>query len=275
MGKEYKIIVHCLVKNEERFIWYALNSVLPYVDKIMVWDTGSTDQTIELIKTIKSTKIDFREVGKATLKNYTSFRQQMLDQTPRGYTWLMILDGDEIWTDQSIKSVTDYARKHVELNSLVVHTYNSIGDIYHKLPESAGRYTLAGAVGHLALRFMNLKTIKGLGVRGVYPLECYTDETGTPIQNLDPKKIRLLPHHYIHTTHLMRSSSERFDNEALKRKGKKKTELGIRVAQHDLPKILWRKRPDTVPDVTQPAPMSFWIKAMFLTLPKQIKRLFF
>lgn len=270
-----KIIVHCLVKNEERFIWYSLTSVLPYVDKIMIWDTGSSDKTIDIVKSIKSPKITFKEVGKATLKNYTSFRQQMLDQTPRGYTWLMILDGDEVWTDQSIKSVTDYARKHPELNSLVVHTYNSIGDIFHKLPESAGRYTLAGAVGHLALRFMNLKTVKGLHVKGVYPLECFVNEEDCPIQDLDPKKIKLLPHHYIHTTHLMRSSSEKLDNEALKRKGKKKTELGIRVAKHDLPKIFWRKRPTSVPDVTQPAPLSFWIKALFLTLPKRTKRLIF
>ncbi|MBU1256082.1 hypothetical protein KKA49_00135 [Patescibacteria group bacterium] len=52
-----KIIVHCLVKNEERFIWYAIKSVLPFVDKIMVWDTGSTDKTIQIIKSIKSKKI--------------------------------------------------------------------------------------------------------------------------------------------------------------------------------------------------------------------------
>ena len=57
-----KIIVHCLVANEERFVWYALQSVLPYVDQVMVWDTGSTDKTVEIIKAIKSPKIIFKEL---------------------------------------------------------------------------------------------------------------------------------------------------------------------------------------------------------------------
>jgi len=55
--KKFKIVVHCLVKNEENFIWYAINSVLPFVDKIMIWDNDSTDKTIEIIKSIHSPKI--------------------------------------------------------------------------------------------------------------------------------------------------------------------------------------------------------------------------
>ena len=57
MSKKQFIWANCLIKNEERWVWYALQSVLPYVDKILVWDTGSTDNTVEIIKTIKSNKI--------------------------------------------------------------------------------------------------------------------------------------------------------------------------------------------------------------------------
>ena len=44
------LTVHCIVKNEERWIWYSLMSVLEHSDKIIVYDTGSSDKTIEIIK---------------------------------------------------------------------------------------------------------------------------------------------------------------------------------------------------------------------------------
>ena len=55
-------VLPSLVKNEERFLWYAINSILPFVDKIMIWDTGSTDKTVEILKLITSPKISFKEV---------------------------------------------------------------------------------------------------------------------------------------------------------------------------------------------------------------------
>jgi len=36
------ITAHMIVKNEEQWVWYALQSILPYVDKVIVYDTGST-----------------------------------------------------------------------------------------------------------------------------------------------------------------------------------------------------------------------------------------
>ena len=40
------ITVHCVVKNEERWIWFAINSILDIAEKILVYDTGSTDKTV-------------------------------------------------------------------------------------------------------------------------------------------------------------------------------------------------------------------------------------
>ena len=47
-----KIWAHTLVMNEDRFIWYAVMSVIDYVDKILIFDTGSTDGTVRIIKGI-------------------------------------------------------------------------------------------------------------------------------------------------------------------------------------------------------------------------------
>src|SRR6266511_4858545 len=81
-------------------------SVIDYVDKVIVWDTGSTDKTVQIIKEIqrlKGNKIEFKEVGEVDKEQFTICRQKMLEQSK--CDWILILDGDEIWWDISIKKV--------------------------------------------------------------------------------------------------------------------------------------------------------------------------
>ena len=264
-----KIIVHCLVKNEEHFIWYALQSVLPFVDKVMVWDTGSSDKTMELIKNINSTKIFLKQVGEVDQDTFTSMRQQMLDATPKDFTWVMILDGDEVWPKDSIKKVTDFAKQNPDYESIVVRTNNLVGDIYHRLPESMGKYTLAGHTGHLNLRFMNLKTIPGLNAQRPHGQQGYFDKQGTLIQNRDLKKIKLLNVYYHHATHLVRSGD---DSKTIKRTFKRRVELGKKIPSSQMPEVFFRKHPPAVPDVSQTSSLFFKIQALILTPLKAIKR---
>ena len=270
-----KIIVHCLVKNEERFIWYALQSVLPFVDKVMAWDTGSSDKTIDLIKSIKSSKISLKEVGEVDQDTFTSMRQQMLDATPKDFTWVMILDGDEVWPKDSIKEVTGFAKQHPDYDSIVVRTNNLVGDIYHRLPESVGKYTLVGDTGHLALRFMNLKTIPGLNTQRPHGQQGYFDKQGTLVQDRNPKKIKFIDVYYHHATHLVRSSSHQLDKQVIKRGFKLKYDLGRKVNKFQIPEVFFSKKPKIVPTVTQKASLFFWIKSGVLTPLRFVKRIFF
>ena len=52
-----KLTVHCVVKNEEKWIWFAIESIRDIAKEIIIYDTGSTDNTVEIIKTIKDKKI--------------------------------------------------------------------------------------------------------------------------------------------------------------------------------------------------------------------------
>ncbi len=273
MSKKIKIIVHCIVCNEERFIWYALNSVLPLVDQVFAWDTGSTDNTAKIIKSIKSKKIKFKQLSSVDKHGFTLVRQKMLDQTPKGFTWLMILDGDEIWPQKAIQTVTDFARKHPQYESIVVRTNNLVGDIYHRLPQSAGRYHLAGHTGHLALRLINLKVIPNLHVGLPHGQQGFFDKNNKLIQNRDPKKIKFIDLAYHHATHLQRSLSRSKDTQVPKRKQKLKYELGQKIPNTEMPRIFFAKHPLIVSNVTQRAGLEFQIKALLYTLPRRLKRL--
>ena len=75
-------------KNEENFIWYSIMSVINYVDKIIIYDTGSDDKTIDIINKINNKKIILREIK--TDKFYEDkLRQQMLNETTSD--WFIVL----------------------------------------------------------------------------------------------------------------------------------------------------------------------------------------
>lgn len=266
-----KIVAHCLVKNEDRFIWYSLQSVLPFVDQIMVYDTGSTDKTVEIIKSIDSPKIKFQEVGDVNAITFTDIRNQMLKETPDDTDWLLILDGDEIWPESSIKKAMGFIKVHPETDSIVVRTNNLVGDIYHRSPDWAGQYHLAGKVGHLNLRFINLKKIKGLHVEKPHGQQGYYDGDGGLIQ--DRAGVAFLDISYAHATHLQRSSNRINDLNVIKRAKKYKIELGTRVDKNEIPEVFFTKHPILVPDVTQQAPLSYFLLACLLTIPKLLKRI--
>ncbi len=76
------IWAHTLVRNEENFIWFAINSIIDYVDKILIYDLGSTDKTIEIIKTINNQKIILKQFPRnKDMIELGQRRQQMLDES--------------------------------------------------------------------------------------------------------------------------------------------------------------------------------------------------
>ncbi len=270
--KKDRIIVHCLLANEERFVWYAINSVLPFVDRVMVWDTGSTDRTVAIIKSIKSPKIKFVEKGQVDAEGHTKMRDQMLQETDRAkYGWLLILDGDEIWPEKMLLQLMTMAQREKPL-AVVVKTVNFVGDIYHKTPESAGQYRIGGKTGHLNLRLINLNS-PDLSVAGPHGQQTYFSRR-TPLQDLPSDKLLILENvSYFHATHLRRSSA---DQKTLKRPFKRKFELGEMTRIDRLPEIFFcKERPTIVPDITAKAPLLFWLLAALLTIPRRLKRILF
>ena len=268
------IWVHCLLKNEENYIWYALNSVVGWVDKILVWDAESTDRTPSIVKeAIKryGDKITLREYGRLSPKTYSLARQEMINQTKAD--WIIILDGDEVWWEDSIKKLCGLINEKGEYyESIVVRTINLIGDVYHYQEEKAGKYELAGRKGHIALRAISTK-IPGLKVLGDYGHEGYYDNQDRPIQERDRKKIFFLDTPYLHFTHLPRSSDLAKESQVPYRLKKIKHEIGICFPpDFYYPEALFRPRPKAVPFPWRPTSFKYNFRAFFETPLKRLRR---
>lgn len=260
-----KITVHCLVKNEEKFIWYAINSVLEHVEKIIVWDTGSTDKTVEIIKSIKSAKIEFQEKGAVDPAGVTRLRNEMIDIT--NTNWIMVLDGDEVWWDDTMEKIKGVIHPDpLKFDTIVSPTIMLVGDIYHIQEDLAGRYKIHDKYGHYNLRFMRVKhnDIKVVGVYGHYPYEAFINDKGVKAQELAKDRIYFSDKPYLHMSHLLRSSKQR---------PKFKYELGESLPlDFYFPEVFFKPRPNVVPSPWRSMSFEYKFRAFIETPLKKLKR---
>lgn len=273
------ITAHCLVKNEARFVWYSVMSVIKHVDKLLLWDTGSTDGTLEIIDQIEKAdrekKVEVIRLKAVDVQGFAKVRQDMLDATSTD--WFIVVDGDEIWWEDSIKKVVQVVRSSTggEIESIVVPTYNLVGDIYHYQEEAAGKYNLAGRRGHLNLRAVN-RMIPGLASRGPHGIWGWVDGDGKMIQERDPKKIIFVDAPYLHATHLPRAADLAKEKDVPKRAQKLKYEIGISFpSDFYYPEVFFRPRPEIVPSPWVKRSGSYIARAAVETPLKKIKRRIF
>lgn len=239
-----KIWANTIVNNEENFIWFSVMSVVDYVDQVLIYDIGSTDNTVAIIREIQKNKknVKLKEVGIVDAYQFPTLRQKMLDESESD--WILILDGDEIWWQDSIVKVKNKINKSgEELDGIVVPMVVPVGDIYHIQEAAAGQYRLLGRKGHLSLKAIN-KKIAGLHVNLPYGKEGYFDSGNKLIQNR--KNIIFLDAPFLHVTHLKRSKSKRLSD-------KFKHELGYPINPgFKYPEVFYNPTPKFIP--------SPWIK---------------
>lgn len=131
-----RLTAHCIVKNEERFCGYAIRSLIDHVDQVLVFDTGSTDGTVEVLKKLQREypdKIVLEEKGEADKKRHTALRNEMIERTKT--EWFVVLDGDEVWTQRGIEEIQEEIQEGIQC--LIVPFYLCVGDIVHASQKGA------------------------------------------------------------------------------------------------------------------------------------------
>ncbi len=155
------ITVHCRVRNEECFVRAAISSVLPLAEQVLVYDTGSTDRTLEEIRSIRSPKIELVATGQRSPLELAQLRNEMIDRTTT--EWCMIVDGDEIYPAHAVARIAELIptipdsihriavhRRHFVSAFNFVSGTDRIGRIYRRatIRHGIASSRVANAVGH-------------------------------------------------------------------------------------------------------------------------------
>lgn len=260
-----------VVKNEDRFIWYALASVLPFAHQILVTDTGSTDRTISCIESFHDDSIVLTRKQIRQAADIGAIRQEQIDKTRTD--WLWIVDGDEIYPRAVGEEIRTLTSQRNDGEGIVVGRYDLLGDIYHYQSENVGAYNLFGRRGHVVLRLINKKQIPGLHVAGTYPYEGYYDQHDVELIHHDPRLFAFTTGRIAHAMYLRRSSNGAQLRDTFHRK-KWKIEHGRTVPFADIPEVFHRQVPAGIPNVTEGASFMYRVGASLLTPMKKIKRRF-
>jgi glycosyltransferase involved in cell wall biosynthesis len=197
------ITAHCIVKNEENYVGFAIRSVIDFVDYVLVFDTGSSDATVSVIEELTKEfphKISFEQKGVCDKKRHTELRQEMVRRTMTD--WFMILDGDEVWTVRALSEAKTVIEKDLTLECLIAPFYLCVGDIYHY--SSKGAYTLRGVTAHATPRFF--RRVPGMRWSGEYNHDAILDGEGNKV--FEKSAVVNLTHKFWHLTHLQRSSKD-------------------------------------------------------------------
>jgi len=267
-----KIYAHTLFKNEERWLWYSVSSIINHVDKLLLWDTGSTDRSWDIATMIKDKykdKIELRQYGEITSETFPKVRQEMLDKTDSD--WFLVVDSDEIWWEDSIRSlVSEIKKEDKKTESIVVPTVNVIGDTFHFQEKMAGMYKFGNLKGHYNLRAVK-RNIKGLHSQGIHGVWGWAGGDNKQIQERNTFKFINAP--YLHTTFLPRGQKRLNDLEVPKREKKLKYEIGIKFPlDFYYPEVFFEEKPDFVPSPWLTMTDNFRLRAIIETPLRKIKR---
>ena len=269
-----EIWAHTLVKNDARWLWYSVNSVIDHIDKLLLWDTGSVDDSLEIERELKSSypdKILYFKRPQNSKEEFTDVRQEMLEATLSD--WFLMLDADEIWWRSSIEKVINKIKTEGQkIESIVVPTVNTVGDIFHYQDNNAGRYKFGSLTGHYNLRAIN-KNIPGLRSQGVHGVWGWADKDGKMIQDRNPEKVVFVDAPYLHTTFLKRSSSDTGDTAVIKRHKKLKYEIGKDFpSDYFYPEVYFEDKPVSVKSPWQVMDTKFKARSYVETPLRQLKR---
>lgn len=257
-----------VVKNEDQWVWYAIQSVLPYVDTLLITDTGSSDNTVDIISSIKSDKIIFSQTITQTRSDIAAIRQNQLDQTKT--PWIWIVDGDEVYPNSLAEEIVE-ATGDSKYQLVVVRRHDLLGDIYHKQVETVGSYNMYGQKGHLLVRLLKKDTLPSLIVKGDYPLEGY-HANNMSIENIAPSKVYITKESLYHAMYLNRSSrGETMFSPVTFNRSKYKIETGIPV-NGNMPEVFSLAHPSNVPDAKKARGFKYNFAASILTPIKKLKR---
>lgn len=128
-GAKVQLTAHVMLRNEEYWVGYILDALLQVMDEVIIIDTGSTDNTVDVVRRALKEhpycKSQFLCYGTLTPEENGQARQWMTDKTRT--EWGMIVDGDEYYSPEALEAI-----KAIELPSTARLGFTTLQVLQHR-----------------------------------------------------------------------------------------------------------------------------------------------
>ncbi len=193
MGSKPLLTATVRVRNEEYFVRQAIESVLPAVDKVLVFDTGSTDRTLEKIGQINDPRIELVHKPPTDAAGLAKYRNEMADRVTTEWFWNV--DGDEVYLPASVKRLREFLQSVPEhVHRIALHRRHFYGSL-----NFIGKYDSGGRIyraSRMRIRLFDPKYHGEVGHETPYDTG-NPDALPTEYSMIGPEEIYLLHLHYL------------------------------------------------------------------------------
>ena len=149
------LCLNMIVKNESKIITRLLNSVLPIIDYYCICDTGSTDNTIEIIQTFFNENNINGQIIKEPFKNFEYNRNYSLHYCAHLTDYVLLMDAD------MIINIGNFDKKSL-LTSDSFYILQGNNDFYYKnmrIVKNNGLYSYLGVTHEYIIAPPNSTTL--------------------------------------------------------------------------------------------------------------------
>lgn len=100
-----KLTVNIMTLNGSSLIRKSLLSVLPYCEECVVYDTGSTDNTVSILKELKQKfpYLIYETRGRQTAKQLTDILNEIKNRSSG--EWILRVDDDEVFPKETMEEI--------------------------------------------------------------------------------------------------------------------------------------------------------------------------
>lgn len=127
----------CLITlNEERFLFRALKNVEKFVDEIIIVDGGSTDKTLNIVKTFGA-----KVIKRKWRDDFASQRNISLKYATK--QWILVMDADEEYEKKLLNSLQKFSKNKLGIDAFAFPRKNYIdGKLTSAYPDRQIRFFL-------------------------------------------------------------------------------------------------------------------------------------
>jgi glycosyltransferase involved in cell wall biosynthesis len=128
--KQPELVPTILVMNDEYFLPFCLEAAVPYFNRFVIYDVGSTDATVDVINEFRSAYKQDKDI----LVRHLPFVDPVVQGTFRNSLiaearsdWYFILDADEVYTNEGYRAL-------INSMDLMKRAYEEDGALYGMVP---------------------------------------------------------------------------------------------------------------------------------------------